>query len=108
MGLTLSGSHTILHLYPVLHYPTPHHDVKERVPVTLPRTGITVIWNRKSAVQNMGKLNVKQYCVVNSACLAIIASQFCFETGCYVYHLNVLGAEYFQLQIHCAELNKVN
>ena len=44
--------------------------------------------------------------MVNSAHLSIMANQFCFETGCFVYHLNVLEAESFKFE-HCCELNKV-
>jgi len=47
----------------------------------------------------MGKLNIKGYTpvAVNTALHSIIANQFCFETGSFVYHLNVLQAEYFKL-----------
>ena len=34
---------------------------------------------------------------VNFARLYIIANQFCFETGCFVYHLKVLQAESFKV-----------
>ena len=44
----------------------------------------------------MGKLNIKA--AVNSARLGIIANQFGFATGCFVYHLNELRVEYFKLQ----------
>jgi len=62
------------------------------VPAPLSRTGQAVICNRKSAVHDVGTLIT----AVNSACLGIIANQFCFETRCFVYHL--LQAEPFKLQ----------
>ena len=43
----------------------------------LPIIGRAVIGNKASAVRN-------------SAALATVANQFCFETGCFVYNLNVL------------------
>ena len=36
--------------------------------------------------------------MANYARLGIIDNKFCFETGCFVYHLNVLQAESFKLQ----------
>jgi len=36
--------------------------------------------------------------VVNSAGLGIIANQFCVDTGCLVYRLDVLVVESFKLQ----------
>ena len=34
---------------------------------------------------------------VNAAHLSITANQFCFETGCFVYDLNVLQVESFKI-----------
>ena len=44
--------------------------------------------------------------MVNSAHLSIMANTFYLETGCFVYHLNVLQAESFKLGI-CSELSEV-
>ena len=37
--------------------------------------------------------------VGNSARLIIFANEFCFETGCFVYHLSMMQTEYLKLQI---------
>ena len=37
--------------------------------------------------------------MVNYDCLGITANQFLFETGCSVYSMNELQAEYFKLLI---------
>jgi len=36
--------------------------------------------------------------MVNSGCLSFIENQFHFETGGFLYHLNVLQVESFKLQ----------
>ena len=46
--------------------------------------------------------------MVNTARLSIIACQFCFETGCFVYNLNMLQARLnYSNCKHCYELNKI-
>ena len=77
--------------------------IKFRAPSPLPRIGRTVMCKRNSKVSNVGKLNIKGYCAVNSAHFSIIANECCFETGCFVYHL--LQAE--SLKLHCSKLNHV-
>ena len=63
-----------------------------------PRIGQVIVCNRKSAVENVGKLNIKAKGIaVNSTLPGTIANQFCFETGCFIYHLNVLWVESFKL-----------
>ena len=42
----------------------------------------------------------------NSAHLDIIANQFCFDIGCFVYYLNVLQTNLSNCK-HCSKLNKV-
>ena len=44
--------------------------------------------------KNVGKVNIKRCSLLsaNLACLSIIARKVCFETGCFVDHLNMLGS----------------
>ena len=45
-----------------------------------------------------GKVKHQSLLQLTLLAFCIITSQFCFETGCFVYHLNVLKAEYFKLR----------
>ena len=55
--------------------------IRGRVPTPLPRIGRAVICNGRSAVENVGKLNIiGQSCSPRYYC-----QQFRFETGCVVY-----------------------
>ena len=65
--------------------------INGRVLAPLPIVDRAVTCNVKCAVLNVGKIKA---IVANSACrLGIIANQLCFETGCSVYHLNMVQAE---------------
>ena len=46
----------------------------------------------------MWEIETSKGVAVNFTCLGIIVSQFYFETGCFVYHLNVLQCGIFQIE----------
>ena len=54
----------------------------------------------------MGNVNIKGYTAVTSERFGIIANQCCFETGRFIYNLNVLRQNLSNSE-HCCELNKV-
>ena len=76
-----------------------HSDIKGRVSAPQPRIGRAVICNGKSGCLDRGKVKHQRVLrLINSVHLSIVANQFCFETGCFVYHLDVLGVKSLKLQ----------